>query len=112
LYKTICTNKFNDIKFNLTSNDELVKKILNNDINICDLPYFDPIELNNTLWFRLKERKDYIQYKKNNMATTDLYQCKKCKQNKCVSWQLQTRSADEPMTTFVKCVVCSFTFKF
>jgi len=34
-------------------------------------------------------------------ASTDAFKCGKCKQRKCTYYQLQTRSADEPMTTFV-----------
>ena len=43
---------------------------------------------------------------------TDQFQCGKCKQRKTTFFQLQTRSADEPMTTFVTCVVCSNRWKF
>ncbi|KAF9481448.1 transcription elongation factor [Pholiota conissans] len=39
-------------------------------------------------------------------AETDAFQCSRCKQRKCVYRQQQTRSADEPMTTFVTCTVC------
>eukprot|EP00184_Porphyridium_aerugineum_P008654 CAMPEP_0184693756 /NCGR_PEP_ID=MMETSP0313-20130426/1913_1 /TAXON_ID=2792 /ORGANISM="Porphyridium aerugineum, Strain SAG 1380-2" /LENGTH=250 /DNA_ID=CAMNT_0027151919 /DNA_START=12 /DNA_END=764 /DNA_ORIENTATION=+ len=43
----------------------------------------------------------------NNMtASTDQFRCGKCRQRKCTYYQLQTRSADEPMTTFVTCVNC------
>ncbi|KAM0685429.1 transcription elongation factor TFIIS, partial [Conglomerata obtusa] len=34
-------------------------------------------------------------------AETDIFKCGKCKQRKTTYYQLQTRSADEPMTTFV-----------
>lgn len=34
------------------------------------------------------------------------YQCKKCKSRKTYFYQLQTRSADEPMTTFITCCAC------
>ncbi|KAM0793706.1 hypothetical protein ACM66B_001131 [Microbotryomycetes sp. NB124-2] len=34
-------------------------------------------------------------------AETDAFQCGKCKQRKTMYYQMQTRSADEPMTTFV-----------
>ncbi|THH14289.1 hypothetical protein EW146_g6031 [Bondarzewia mesenterica] len=37
-------------------------------------------------------------------AETDAFQCGRCKQRKCRYRQAQTRSADEPMTTFVTCV--------
>jgi transcription elongation factor S-II len=44
-------------------------------------------------------------------AETDLFLCGKCKQRKCSYRQVQTRSADEPMTTYVYCV-CGNTWKF
>lgn len=45
-------------------------------------------------------------------ATTDMFQCSKCKSRACTYYQLQTRSADEPMTTFVSCTVCKNRWKF
>jgi len=45
-------------------------------------------------------------------ATTDQFKCGKCGQRKCTYYQLQTRSADEPMTTFVTCVNCNNHWKF
>lgn len=41
----------------------------------------------------------------NTNASTDMFKCGKCKQNKTTYYQMQTRSADEPMTTFVTCQV-------
>ncbi|KAI1784833.1 hypothetical protein LXA43DRAFT_190977 [Ganoderma leucocontextum] len=38
-------------------------------------------------------------------AETDAFQCGHCKQRKCRYRQQQTRSADEPMTTFVTSVI-------
>ncbi|TFK51336.1 transcription elongation factor [Heliocybe sulcata] len=45
-------------------------------------------------------------------AETDAFQCGRCKQRKCRYRQAQTRSADEPMTTFVTCVNCNNRWKF
>lgn len=45
-------------------------------------------------------------------AETDAFQCGKCKQRKCRYYQKQTRSADEPMTTFVSCVSCNHRWRF
>ncbi|KAJ7280165.1 transcription factor S-II, central domain-containing protein [Mycena rebaudengoi] len=45
-------------------------------------------------------------------AETTAFQCSKCKQRKCRYRQAQTRSADEPMTTFVTCVNCNNRWKF
>jgi DNA-directed RNA polymerase subunit M/transcription elongation factor TFIIS len=50
--------------------------------------------------------------RKNKAATMYLY-CSSCKrQTKCDHYQLQTRSADEPMTTFVTCLECDKRWKF
>ncbi|KAM6948991.1 transcription elongation factor A protein 1 [Aplochiton taeniatus] len=53
----------------------------------------------------------------HQMATTggtitDLFTCGKCKGKKCTYTQVQTRSADEPMTTFVFCNDCGNRWKF
>ncbi|XP_071734360.1 transcription elongation factor TFIIS-like [Rutidosis leptorrhynchoides] len=45
-------------------------------------------------------------------ATTDEFKCGRCGKRKCTYYQLQTRSADEPMTTFVTCVNCDNHWKF
>ena len=47
-----------------------------------------------------------------NVASTDQFKCGRCKQRKCTYFQMQTRSADEPMTTFVTCTVCQNRWKF
>lgn len=45
-------------------------------------------------------------------AETEAFQCGRCKQRKCRYRQAQTRSADEPMTTFVTCTNCGNRWKF
>ena len=41
-----------------------------------------------------------------------MFKCGKCKKNNCTYFQMQTRSADEPMTTFVTCLECFNRWKF
>ncbi|ESQ52526.1 hypothetical protein EUTSA_v10016682mg [Eutrema salsugineum] len=45
-------------------------------------------------------------------ASTDQFKCGRCGQRKCTYYQMQTRSADEPMTTYVTCVNCNNHWKF
>ncbi|KAH6845330.1 transcription elongation factor S-II [Chaetomium sp. MPI-CAGE-AT-0009] len=45
-------------------------------------------------------------------SISDSLQCGKCKQKKVSYSQAQTRSADEPMTTFCECTVCGHRWKF
>jgi transcription elongation factor S-II len=42
---------------------------------------------------------------------TDMFTCGGCKNNRCSYYQKQTRSADEPMTVFVTCLVCKLRWK-
>ncbi|KAJ0036460.1 hypothetical protein NQD34_005137 [Periophthalmus magnuspinnatus] len=43
---------------------------------------------------------------------TDMFVCSKCKGKNCTYNQVQTHSADEPMTTFVVCNNCGNRWKF
>lgn len=105
-------HKVDDIIFNLKdkSNNYLKSGILGNTID--NVGFLAPHKLNPNLWKAIIDKREWIEYKKNNMATTDIYLCKKCGKRKCTFYQLQTRSADEPMTTFVDCQVCGNSWKF
>ncbi|XP_077991133.1 transcription elongation factor A protein 2-like [Glandiceps talaboti] len=66
-----------------------------------------------------KLRKDLTKeaIREAQMATTGgtktgLLKCGKCKKRNCTYNQVQTRSADEPMTTFVFCNECGNRWKF
>jgi DNA-directed RNA polymerase subunit M/transcription elongation factor TFIIS len=51
-------------------------------------------------------------YSKADMASIVIW-CSGCKKkSKCTYYQMQTRSADEPMTTFVTCLECDKKWKF
>ncbi|XP_068119296.1 transcription elongation factor A protein 2 isoform X2 [Hyperolius riggenbachi] len=52
------------------------------------------------------------QMAKTGGTQTDLFTCGKCKKKNCTYTQVQTRSADEPMTTFVVCNDCGNRWKF
>jgi len=58
---------------------------------------------------REKIEKFYLEASKANamnMTTTDMFQCTKCGKKETGYYQMQTRSADEPMTTFHTCYNC------
>ena len=105
--------KSNELLRNLDSENEyLINALKTEEITLEDLPLIKPQTLNKKQWDHIVKRLEYIDFKKKNMATTDIYQCKKCKERKCHIYQAQTRSADEPMTTFVTCVNCGNNWKF
>ena len=71
-----------------------------------------PEELNPDNFEKIIKKKELEQYKKKNRATTNAFKCSKCKQRKCTVEEKQTRSGDEPATTFVTCMECGHQFKF
>jgi DNA-directed RNA polymerase subunit M/transcription elongation factor TFIIS len=42
----------------------------------------------------------------NRAAASDQFLCLRCHKRQCTYYELQTRSADEPMTIFIQCVNC------
>ncbi|XP_077460970.1 transcription elongation factor A protein 2-like isoform X2 [Stigmatopora argus] len=52
------------------------------------------------------------QLSKVGGSKTDMFVCKNCRGKNCTYTQVQTRSADEPMTTFVVCNDCGKRWKF
>jgi len=105
-------NKFNDIIHNLKLNDSLITRLVDNSIVPEELAYLEFDKLDPTYWTPIAKILKYREDKTNNIATTNMFTCGKCKESRCTVKQMQTRSADEPMTVFVTCTVCGFQFKF
>lgn len=59
-----------------------------------------------------KESINDHQMARTEGAKTSLLKCGKCKSNNVTYTQMQTRSADEPMTTFAFCQECGHRWKF
>jgi DNA-directed RNA polymerase subunit M/transcription elongation factor TFIIS len=38
---------------------------------------------------------------------TDMFRCSRCGKRQCTYYEMQTRSADEPMTQFIRCLNCN-----
>lgn len=112
-FKSIYNSKVQDICYNLDpfNSPTLLINILNKKIEIEKVPYLSPEELNPDNWESIIKKKEFIEHKKNNYATSDAYECRKCKQRKCSVYSIQTRSADEPMTLFIQCEVCNHSWK-
>ena len=56
-----------------------------------------------------ESRSDWNE--KHTKATSGVYKCRKCGGNKTTQSEMQTRSADEPMTLFIHCVDCGNDWK-
>lgn len=98
-----------------TCNKILLRHIKNGKKKSSKIGNMTHQEMNSKIWKKLIQKK--IQRDKNfgkvdMSSATDEFKCYKCKQNVCTYYQLQTRSADEPMTTFITCLNCGNRWKF
>lgn len=107
-------DKLKTILFNIKTNPELIELIESKKIKSHEIAFMSHYELNSEKWkelLRLKSIRDKNKYETSIESNTDAYTCRKCYSNECVYYQLQTRSADEPMTTFVTCIKCNTRWK-
>ena len=114
IYKDKFRSIWNNL-FNNSSGSNLIKKIKNNELKTYDLAMMSHQELNMDMWRELinsKIQRDKNMGEDNLSAATDEFKCYKCKKRKCTYYQMQTRSADEPITTFVSCLNCGNRWKF
>lgn len=114
-YKT----KYRELAMNICdrNNPDLRSMILSGELSVYSLLHKPITELASKAvkQEREAEQKELWEARRTdldmNKGTTDAFRCGKCKQSKCTYYQMQTRSADEPMTTFVRCVNCGNRWK-
>ena len=110
----IYVNKFKVIFHNI-QNPIILKKVQNKEFLPHKLAFMNHLELLPEKWNeKLEEKKLRLENKffPKIEASTDNFTCGKCKSTACTYYQLQTRSADEPMTTFVTCTNCGQRWKY
>jgi hypothetical protein len=93
---------------------EILQQINNEIIKPHVIAFMTHQELCPNKWSELieaKMKRDKNKFETNIAAATDTFTCRKCKANQCTYYQMQTRSADEPMTTFVTCIPCGNRWK-
>ena len=109
----IYLDRIRTIYINL-KNSNLKEMVESKEIKPHEIAFMTHQEMQPDKWNDLiKEKKirDENKYEPKLEASTDNFKCWKCKSKKCTYYQLQTRSADEPMTTFVNCLDCGNRWK-
>lgn len=98
-------------------NPGLKQRVISGEISIETISTMSTEEMASDVMKKL--RSDYIkesirdsQMSVQEGTKTDLLKCSKCGKRNCTYNQMQTRSADEPMTTFVYCIECGNRWKF
>ena len=84
----------------------LIIRIMKQDVDIEALPFMTVKELNPESYAEIKEREEYADYKRKNMASIDDFTCRKCHHDRGFQTIMQMRSCDEPATVFHTCMKC------
>ena len=119
VFKNIYINKARSLYSNIDSgsyikNELLLNKIKKKLISIEEIANLNCQEIFPEHWkifLDEKYKQEKIMYEDDIEANTDLFKCGRCKQRKCSYYDLQTRSADEGMTSFITCLVCGNRWK-
>ena len=99
--------------YNCGTNNRTISGIISNvnegKYNPYNLAFLRPEELNEDNWIKIIMRRNTTEEKLKNLPSIKWHPCKRCKGTDYVFYQLQTRSADEPITTFYICKECGWT---
>jgi DNA-directed RNA polymerase subunit M/transcription elongation factor TFIIS len=92
----------------------ILERLVSGEIDPQDLAFLSPAELDPIHWGPMLENYSLISKLSENdtaMQLTTHVKCSRCKQNEVWYYESQTRSADEPMTTFYRCKHCRHRWK-
>lgn len=107
IYSNIISKNNPNLKFRIVSNEVTPFFLIN-----CDPKELAPESLRKKIEEIHKKNLFNAQGATIERSVTDRFQCGKCKERKVSYYQLQTRSADEPLTTFCTCEACGNRWKF
>lgn len=118
-FTNIYINKVKNIYLNLNSkeyikNVNLIEKVKKNEILPYELAFLDTHKLFPEVWADIIDEKTKIEKMLRESleeSASDLFKCPRCYKRKTIHCEVQTRSSDEPMTTFITCLECGKKWK-
>ena len=98
----MCSNSY-------IANSRLLTRYREGEFRIWEIPYMTFSDLYPERWTALSERemkKEAKMLEVDTSMATDMFRCPRCGKRQCTYYEQQTRSADEPMTIFIRCINC------
>lgn len=115
IYKMISKRTASNFQPNsYVGNTSLIERWKEGEFTLDLLGHWTPYDLKPMHWKDLKDqqfRRDKRILEGNLAMATDRFRCSQCKKKLCSYYELQTRSADEPMTIFISCLNCGKNWK-
>lgn len=90
-------------------NTKLIDRLKEKEFFPHDIAFMKPENVHPDIWSKAADtlmKKYENAYENSVVAMTDMFKCGRCKKRECTFFEIQTRSADEPMTVFIRCVNC------
>ena len=110
IYKAICRRVIGNLSSSsYVHNKHLWHRYREGELTLQQIAKQNYYELSPETWqpmVDLQAKREKIQLEGDFSRATDKWQCNNCKMRKCTYYELQTRSADEPMTIFIHCLNC------
>lgn len=106
IVRTIISNTHPDSP---VKNTRLLARVIDGEFPLIDIPAMTSYEMFPENWFALKDKllqREQKILEGNKSRATDQFKCRRCNKRECTYYELQTRSADEPMTIFITCLNC------
>jgi DNA-directed RNA polymerase subunit M/transcription elongation factor TFIIS len=117
-FTNIYKHKFLNLKRALSSNSIIRDRVKNREVSVVEVVAMRPEQLQpEGAYAKAVEDNVHKEMQKEQMIQqavenhVGFFTCVKCKSIKTTYYQLQTRSADEPMTVYVSCLNCGKRWK-
>ena len=113
IFKNLYLSKIRSIYSNISDcyiqNKNFKNRIFKGEIDLDNISKLSAYDIFPENWKDLIDKKmerDKLKYELKPEAMTDVFKCRKCNSRSCSYYEVQTRSADEPMTQFINCLNC------
>jgi len=90
-------------------NARLLARLQDGEFKPHDVAFMTYSDLYPESWAPLQEtamKREAKMLEVDKSAATDMFRCSRCGKRECTYYEMQTRSADEPMTQFIRCLNC------
>lgn len=90
-------------------NTRLLERFRDNEFQAHDIAFMTYSDLFPEKWGAMIElaiKREAKMLEVDKSMATDMFKCSRCGKRQCTYYEMQTRSADEPMTQFIRCLNC------
>lgn len=117
-FSSVYKSTFLGLMNNIKRNPDIINRIKSGELKSSKFAEYpaeilEPNGLASQTLMKLRQKD--LEREQSKMKADKEYNgilvCKKCKSRKTTYYQMQTRSADEPMTTYVTCLNCNQKWK-